>query len=115
VIKACDARFAHLPLPIQVRNQARVHLWFEAKFGSPFTPLCSAGEMLGRYASKTHAVGARLDADGAMEIVAPFGLDDLFSFRMVPNPVLDNRVSHTNKGARAKAIWPELTVIPWPE
>jgi hypothetical protein len=115
VIKACDARFAALTLPIQVRNQARVHLWFEEKFGSPFTPLSSAGEMLGRYASKTHAVGARLDEAGAMEIVAPFGLDDLFSFRMVPNPVLDNRVSHVNKGARAKAIWPELTVVPWPE
>ena len=114
VIKACDVRFAGLGLPIQVRNQARVHLWFEGKFGSPFSPLTSSAEMLGRYASKTHAVGARLDAMGAMEIVAPFGLDDLFSFRMVPNPVLDNRISHTNKGARAKAIWPELTVIPWP-
>lgn len=115
VIKACDERFGGLGLPMQVRNQARVHLWYEQKFGSPFTPLTSSAEMLGRYASKTHAVGARLDGAGAMEIVAPFGLDDLFSFRMVPNPVLDNRVSHTSKGARARTIWPELTVVPWPE
>ncbi|MBE0578831.1 nucleotidyltransferase family protein [Devosia sp.] len=115
VIKACDIRFAGLGLPIQVRNQARVHLWFEDKFGSPFSPLTSSAEMLGRYASRTHAVGVRLDAADRMEIVAPFGLDDLFSFRMVPNPVLDNRISHTSKGERAKAIWPELTVIPWPE
>jgi uncharacterized protein len=115
VIRACAERFSGLPLPVQVRNQARVHLWFEQKFGSPFTPLASAAEMLGRYASRTHAVGARLDADGRMEIISPFGLDDLFSFRMVPNPVLDNRVSHTAKGERAKTIWPELTVIPWPE
>lgn len=114
VIQLCEARFGALPVPVQVRNQARVHLWFEQKFGSPFSPLTSAAEMLGRYASKTHAVGARLDADDQLEIVAPFGLDDLFSFRMVPNPVLDNRVSHASKGARAKAIWPELTVIPWP-
>src|SRR5688500_18990461 len=35
VIKALDQRFADLPVPVQVRNQARVHLWFEAKFGSP--------------------------------------------------------------------------------
>lgn len=115
VIKALDQRFAGLPVPVQVRNQARVHLWFEQKFGSPFSPLTSSAEMLGRYASKTHAVGARLGDDGSLHIVAPFGLDDLFSFRMVPNPVLDNRVSHTVKGARAKAIWPELTVVPWPD
>ena len=115
VIKACEARFAGLSVPVQVRNQARVHIWFEQKFGSPFSPLTSSAEMLGRYASKTHAVGARLNAHGTMEIVAPFGLDDLFSFRMVPNPVLDNRVAHMKKGERAKAIWPELTVVPWPE
>lgn len=114
VIKAAEQRFAGLPLPVQVRNQARVHLWFEAKFGSPFSPLQCSAEMLGRYASKTHAVGARLCDDDRIEIVAPFGLDDLFGFRMVPNPVLDNRLAHTRKGERARAIWPELTVIPWP-
>ena len=115
VIKAVDARFAGMPVPVQVRNQARVHVWFEAKFGSPFSPLTSSAEMLGRYASKTHAVGARLLQDDAIAIVAPFGLDDLFSFRMVPNPALDNRVSHTKKGERAKTIWPELTIVPWPD
>ena len=101
--------------PVQVRNQARVHLWFEQKFGLVFSPLSSSAEMLGRYASKTHAVGARLGGAGSLEIVAPFGLDDLFSFRMVPNPVLDNRQAHASKGRRAKAIWPELTIVPWPE
>ncbi|KKC41083.1 hypothetical protein WH87_02825 [Devosia epidermidihirudinis] len=115
VIKTCEQRFANLPVPVQVRNQARVHLWFEDKFGSPFTPLSSSAEMLGRYASTSHAVGARLNADDSMTIVAPFGLDDLFSFRIMPNPVLDNRALHTKKCAQAKAIWPELTVVPWPD
>jgi hypothetical protein len=116
VIRRLTARFAGLPLPVQVRNQARVHLWFPQKFGvSDFVPLTSAAEMLGRYASKTHAVGARLAADGSMEIVAPFGLDDIFSFRVVPNPVLPNRPAHEAKGARAKSVWPEITVVPWPD
>lgn len=115
VIKALDTRFAHLPLPVQVRNQARVHLWFPDKFGiADFTPLTSAEEMLGRYASKTHAVGARLGADGQIEILAPFGLDPIFSFRIVPNRVLaNNRKAHDTKGARAKSVWPQLTILPW--
>lgn len=46
VIQRFATRFAHLPLPVQIRNQARVHLWFESKFGSPFTPLTSSAEML---------------------------------------------------------------------
>ena len=114
VIKALAERFAALPLPVQARNQARVHLWLPQKFGQAFTPLASSAEMLERYATKTHAVGARLDTDGAMTIEAPFGLDDIFSFRLVPNPVLpNNRATHEEKAARAKSVWPEVTIVPW--
>ena len=115
VIRRLAERFAHLPLPVQVRNQARVHLWFPEKFGiADFAPLASAEEMLGRYASKTHAVGARLAADDSIELMAPFGLDAIFSFRVVPNRVLaNNRKAHDAKGARAKSVWPELTVLDW--
>ena len=113
VIQRLARRFSHLPLPVQVRNQARVHLWFPQKFGVPFEPLISSGQMLGRYASKTHSVAARLEADGQMTILAPFGLDDIFSFRITPNKVLFNKPAHDAKGARAKSVWPELTVLPW--
>ena len=113
VIRRLAARFAHLLVPVQVRNQARVHLWFEGKFGAAFAPLTSAEEMLGRYASKTHAVAARLEPDDTITIMAPFGLDDIFSFRVVPNHALMNRLSHEKKAARARAMWPEVTVVPW--
>jgi hypothetical protein len=115
VIKRLAARFAHLPLPVQVRNQARVHLWFPQKFGTPFQPLTSSAEMLGRYASKTHAVGVRLEADDTMTTVAPFGFDDVFSFRITPNPALANKKAHEAKAARAQSMWPEVTVEPWPD
>lgn len=113
VIKRLAQRFAYLSLPVEPRNQARVHLWFPEKFNQPFAPLTSAAEMLGRYASKTHAVGLRLESDGSLFLVAPFGLDDIFSFRIVPNRVLRNEPAHTTKAARAKSVWPELTVEPW--
>jgi hypothetical protein len=114
VIRRLDRRFADLPVPVQIRNQARVHLWFPEKFGIPLAPLASADEMLGYFASKTHAVGVRLAAGGTLEIIAPFGLNDLFSFRLTPNPALANQATHDAKAARATGIWPELTVSPWP-
>jgi hypothetical protein len=113
VIRRLTARLADLPLPVQIRNQARVHLWFPQKFGTPFSPLTSSAEMLGRYASKTHSVAARLEGDDTITITAPFGLDDIFSFRITPNPVLANKPAHEAKGARAKTVWPELTIVPW--
>ncbi|HTM76723.1 MAG TPA: nucleotidyltransferase family protein [Devosia sp.] len=115
VIRRAAAQFTGLPLPVEVRNQARVHLWFPLKFGTPYPKLGSSAEMMLYFASRTHAVAARLEPDGSMGIFAPFGLDDMFSFRITPNPALNNRQTHETKGARAKAIWPEITVVPWPE
>ena len=102
-----------LPGPVEVRNQARVHLWFEQRFGAPYPPLACADDALLRYASVVHAVGVRLQQDDRLDVVAPFGLADLFAMVIRPNRVMDNRVSHGAKAARAKAIWPEVTVIPW--
>ena len=113
VIKWGAAQFAALPVPVEIRNQARVHLWYEQHFGQAYPPLASSREAVDRFASLTHAVAARLDAAGGMEIYAPYGLDDLFSFRLVPNRRLDNRKTHEVKGDRARGIWPEVEVIPW--
>jgi uncharacterized protein len=99
--------------PVQVRNQARVHLWFETRFGIRYSRLSSADEALTRYASVVHAVGVRLEADDRLDVIAPFGLDDLFAMVIRPNPALDNAASHNRKAQRAKAIWPEVTVLPW--
>jgi uncharacterized protein len=58
---------------VEVRNQARVHLWFEAKFSEPYGPLSSTAEALERFASPTFAVGVRLEPDDWLRIEAPFG------------------------------------------
>jgi uncharacterized protein len=99
--------------PVEVRNQARVHLWFESRFGSPYPRLSSADAALSHYASVVHAVGVRLEDDGRLDVAAPFGLDDVFAMVIRPNPALDNAASHSRKALRAKLTWPELTVIPW--
>jgi hypothetical protein len=94
---------------VEVRNQARVHLWFEGKFGEPYEPLRSSAEALSRFTSATFAVGARLEADGRMTILAPFGLEDIFALRLRPNPVCKTN-GFPRTAAAAKARWPELTI-----
>ncbi|HEY8575971.1 MAG TPA: nucleotidyltransferase family protein [Devosia sp.] len=113
VIKRGAEIFSGLPLPVEIRNQARVHLWYQDHFGTPYAPLQSSCEAIDRFASKTHSVGVRLGGDGTLSIYAPFGLDDLFSFRITPNRCSDNRTTHETKGRRAMSVWPEITVEPW--
>src|ERR1700748_1959657 len=74
VIRRVKAAFDEpLRSMVEVRNQARVHLWFEAKFGEMYGPLSSTAEALERFASPTFAVGVRLETDERLHIVAPFG------------------------------------------
>jgi len=47
---------------IQVRNQARVHLWFEAKFGEPPPPLLRTAEMSRQSYHSSNWGGARTGA-----------------------------------------------------
>ena len=112
-IKQGDIVFAGYALPVEIRNQARVHLWFEKHFGQSYPPLHSSEEGIDRFASKTHAVGVRLEDDDTLTLYAPFGLNDIFSFRVTPNPIIDNRATHHAKGIRAQQNWPEVTVVPW--
>lgn len=94
---------------VEVRNQARVHVWFEDKFGEPYPPLSCSADAPGRFVSPMFAVGVRLEADDTMTVVAPFGLDDLFARVLRPNPTRGER-SFPRIAASAKARWPELTV-----
>jgi hypothetical protein len=110
VIRRAAAAFdADLSPLVEVRNQARVHLWFEAKFAEPYAPLASSADALPRFVSPMFAVGARLEPDDRLALFAPLGLDDLFALRLRPNPT-----RRTNGFVRAAAAiaarWPEVKV-----
>ena len=99
--------------PVEIRNQARVHLWYKQHFGQEIPPFSTVEQAIDVFASKTHCVGLRLD-DDKPDLYAPYGLRDIFALRVVPNPIRDNRATHETKSKRALACWPELTVLPWP-
>ncbi len=100
-----------LAAKVEVRNQARVHLWFEAKFGAPYAPLTCTDEALERFLTPANAVGIRLEPDGRLDIAAPYGLGDCFAMRLRPSPSrVFNRPNYLRIAAGLKARWPELTI-----
>jgi uncharacterized protein len=110
VIRRVKAAFDEpLRSTVEVRNQARVHLWFEVKFGEAYGPLSCTAEALERFASATFAVGVRLEADDRLHIQAPFGLADLFALRLRPNP-RRSTVGFARTAADVRRRWPEVVV-----
>ena len=108
VVAAFDAPFRS---QVEVRNQARVHLWFQDRFGEPYEALKSTDEALGRFVAPTFAVGVRLEADDAISVAAPFGLEDVFAMTIRPNPNRPLARGWAKAIESARARWPELTVI----
>lgn len=100
---------------VEVRNQARVHLWFNKKFGAdePYPPLENSAAALKRFVATAFCVGVRLEPDDRLSVWAPFGLEDLFALRLRPNPLrVKGAGGWERTTASAKARWPEISIEP---
>jgi uncharacterized protein len=115
VIRSGQRLFGDLPVPVQIRNQARVHLWYQEKFGKPCRPYESTEAAIDSFEATTASLGVRLEAGGSWRIYAPYGLADVFNLVVRPNPALAPRSVYEAKTSRWRRQWPALTVLPWPE
>jgi len=104
---------APLDVELDVKNQARVHLWYGERFGKPIDPYPSCEAAIATWPTTASCVGIRFDGDGAFVVCAPFGLDDLLAMVVRPNKTLVTVAVFREKAARWKARWPRLTVIDW--
>jgi len=116
VIQRCADVFDDLPIVVEIRNQARVHVWYEDHFGVAAPPLRSSAsaDAIDRYAAHACQVAIRSRKD-RYDVYAPHGFDDLFAFVLRPNPIVAPRHAYETKAARWQILWPRLRVLPWPE
>jgi len=96
---------------VEVRNQARVPIWFSAHFGEPYDALACTDEALERFVAPAFAVGVRLESDDTISVAAPLGLDDMFALILRPNPNRGPAKDWAGVVERAVARWPELKVM----
>src|ERR1700693_2772497 len=111
-IRAVQDRLAHLGVTIEVRNQARVHLWYPEKHGLPYPALRRSTEGIDRFLTRNTQVGIRHSVHG-YDVYAPNGFDDIADMIVRPNRIANfAAANYAAKAARWKALWPELTVLP---
>ncbi len=103
--------FADLPVEIETRNQARVHLWYETKFGAPYAPLTRTCDGIDRFLSRNAQVGIR-PSGASFELYAPAGLADVENMIVRPNRTANFQAAqYRAKATRWKSLWPELAVL----
>ncbi len=99
-----------------VTNQAAVHLWYEAQFGHAVTPLTSLQEGISTWPEYATCLGVCLRRDDQLEVIAPHGLDDLFSMvvRWNPDRVSADAYLQRIQQKRFSNRWPQVkTVLPF--
>lgn len=70
VIQRGRELFADLDVEVEIRNEARVHLWYEAKFGVPMAPYTSTEAAIDSFAATTCSIGIRA-SNGRWSVYAP--------------------------------------------
>lgn len=97
-------------IPWSVKNMARMHI----KNGDP--PYQSVNEGLCHWCETPTAVGARMNSQGSLELLAPLGISDLVNGICRPTPftlqkpekIFDYRQRITDKGWQN--TWPKLKI-----
>lgn len=101
-------------LKIEVRNQARVHIWYKNRFQKDIPPYTSSEDAIRTWPTTSTAIGVSLKND-KLEIYAPFGLEDVLSMVLRPNQLLITKDLYEKKAERYAKEWPELFVMDWVE
>lgn len=105
-------RLADPGVVLDVKNEARVHLWYAERFGRRVDPYGSTEEAIATWPTTASSVGVRQD-DRGFVVCAPFGLSDLLGMVARPNKAIVSRDVYDEKVSRWAARWPRLRVIPW--
>jgi hypothetical protein len=112
VIKGASQLFADLGRQIEIRNQARVHLWYQEKFGTPYPPLSSTTQGIDRFLMTCAQVGIGHGPDG-IAVYAPRGFSDIEDMIIRPNRTPNFRAdNYYAKASRWQSLWPALKVMP---
>lgn len=102
------ALFADLPVRFDVKNEARVHLWYPDHFGRVIPPYLSSRDATETFPTTVSAIAI---TDRALS--APFGLTDLLHPLVRPNATLIDSSYYAKKAERWRQFWPELLILPW--
>lgn len=110
--KRVSDMFNHTPIRFDVKNEARVHLWYEERFGYSIDAYTSAEAAIDTFPTTAGAVGVRPIGD-ELECYATFGTDDMLALVVRPNKRQITRSIYERKVMRWRSFWPRLEIVRW--
>ncbi|MDD3223637.1 MAG: nucleotidyltransferase family protein [Clostridium sp.] len=113
VISKVKDLYSDLDIEVDVKNQARVHLWYKSHFGYTIEPYTSLEAALNSWPTTATSIGVRKGKNDKLKVYAPFGLNDLFGKIVRANKTQITQQVYENKVSSWLNKWPGLKIIPW--
>ena len=102
-------------IPVEIKNEARVHLWYKKRFGYPIRPYQSIEDAINTWPTTATCIAVKYNDKSQFIIYAPYGLNDLLGMIVRPNKTQITKETYLRKVERWKTIWHKLKIIPWSE
>jgi len=111
-LNVCEL-YSDLGIRVDVKNQARVHLWYKEHFGYAIEPYLSLELAINTWPTTATAIGIRKCEDDKLKVYAPFGLNDLCGKIVRANKAQITKSIYESKVKKWISKWPDLKIIPW--
>jgi len=108
VARRVAAETSDLPVEVEIRNQARVHLWYGDRFGGNYPQLRSTRSGIDLYLISCTCVGIEVET---RNVYAPDGLGALVSGVLRMNPRNPRPDLFRQKAQSYRERWPWLEII----
>lgn len=113
IIRELMCRLQDVPMAFDIKNQARVHLWWKDKYGYERLPYTSVYNAISSLTSTASCIGVRYNGED-INIFAPFGLGDAFSQIIRPNKNdWMKEELYELKTKKWKSKWETLKIMDW--
>ena len=112
IIKKLEKILKPLNVLVDIKNQARVHIWYYEKFGIKRTPYTSVEDAISSWTTTITCIGIKLEK-GQIIICAPYGLNDIFNMELKPVKKNQTKEIYNKKTKEWMSKWPKLTKIDW--
>ena len=112
IIKDLEKRLKDMDVVSDIKNQARVHIWYNPKYGTNREPYTSCEDAVSSWGSTVTCIGIRKE-NGQLIVYCPYGLNDLFSLTIRPVKRYFDKESYEARSKRWKAKWDKLNIVEW--
>jgi hypothetical protein len=112
IIKEVKEKLKDIKIEYDIKNEARVHIWYNKKYNTNIKPYVSVEDAISRWGATVTCVGVRIEKN-KLKVFAPYGLNDIFNMIIRPVKIDFTKEQYEERAKKWQKKWPLLTIFPW--